>query len=193
MRKHQDELRQTAKAWSEALKSVNPNAKPVNFVWIDADQWGKHLQSAYAIRPKRPEPLLIIVDPVSDKFYPTDVKKQSIRIDQAQIFSALENLYDGKLPYTRMTSLLERAARSVFIRLSFLGDFIGRRPFLSITIGIVIFVTMFAMLIYFMDNEELRNRGKPAASMPPHQPKYVHNEKSLYSQSYSSSGGVKKD
>lgn len=193
MRKHQDELRQTAKAWNAAMKVVNPKAKPVNFVWVDADQWGKHLQSSYAIRPKRPEPLLIIVDPISDRFYPTDVNKQSIRIDQAQIFSALENLYDGRLPYTRSTGLMERAAKSVFVRLSFLGDFIGRRPFLSVVIGVVIFMTMFGMLIYFMDNEELRNRGKPAHSVPPHQPKFIHSEKSLYSQSYSNNGGVKKD
>lgn len=193
LRRHQNELRQTAKAWNAAMRVVNPKAKPVNFVWVDADQWGKHLQSSYGIRPKRPEPLLIIVDPVSDKFYPTDVNKQSIRINQAQIFSALENLYDGRLPYTRSTSLIERAAKSVFVRLSFLGDFIGRHPFLSVIIGVVVFVTMFGMLIYFMDNEELRNRGKPAHTVPPHQPKFVHNEKSLYSQGYGSSSGVKKD
>lgn len=191
MRKHQDELRQTAKAWNAAMRVVNPNAKPINFVWVDGDQWGKYLQATYAIRPNRPEPLLIIVDPSWDKFHPMDVNKQSIRIDQGQIFAALEDLYDGRLPYKRATSIMERAARKAFGQLSHLGEFIGVHPFISVMIGVVVFMTMFGMLIYFMDNEDLRNRGKPAQSAP-HQPKFVHNEKSLYTQSYTS-GGVKKD
>lgn len=191
MRKHQDELRQTARAWHQAMKVVNPEAKPVNFVWVDGDKWGKYLQATYAIRPNRPEPLLIITDPAWEKFYPTDMNSQSIRIDQDQIFRALENLYDGRLPAKRTTSMIERASRIAFGRLTHLGVYIGDHPYVSIIFGVVLFMTMFGMLIYFMDNEELRNRGK-VPQAPPHQPKYVHNEKSLYAQSHNSAG-VKKD
>lgn len=191
MRKYQEELKQTARAWHDAMKVVNPNAKPVTFVWVDADQWHKYLQSTYAIRPNRPEPLLIIVDPLQEKFYPTDLNKQSIRIYQGQIFQALENLYDGRLSAVRSTSIMERFGRWALGHLSYLGAFIGDHPFLSIIIGVIIFLGMFGALIYFMDNEELRNRGKiPQA--PTHQPKYVHHKESLYAQTHSS-GGVKKD
>lgn len=192
MRYHQNELRQSAKAWDAAMKSVNSNAKPIKFVWVDGDQWSKYLQSTYAVRPNRPAPLMIIVDPTWDKFYPTDANKQSIRIDQSQIFKTLEDLYDGRLPYTRTTSLLERTARKATDKLSILGEFIGKHPFLSALIGAVTFLIMFGMLIYFMDNEELRQRGKPVQTAP-QQAKWVHNEKSLYAQSHTSSSGVKKD
>lgn len=192
MRKHQDELRQTSKAWHEALRTVNPNAKPVNFVWVDADQWGKYLQSTYAIRPNRPEPLIVIVDPIRERFYPTDVNKQSIRINQPQIFQALEQLYDGRLTAIRTTSFMERSGRWALKHLSFLGEAIGNHVVLSIVIGVAIFLGMFAALIYFMDNPELQNRGKVPQAPVSRQPKYVPHEKSLYTQSHHD-GGVKKD
>lgn len=192
MRRYQDELRQTSKAWHDALKTINPNAKPVNFVWSDADQWGQFLQATYAIRPNRPEPLLVIVDPLREKYYPVDANHQSIRINQAQIFRALEDLYDGKLTAIRTTSVMERVGRWAVGYLSVLGEFIGDHVFLAIMLGVVIFLGMFGALIYFMDNPELANRGKIPQQSAPRQPRYVPHEKSLYGQSHHD-GGVKKD
>jgi hypothetical protein len=191
-KRYQDELRQTAKAWQGAMKTINPDAKPVHFVWVDADKWSKYLSSTYGIKPNRPEPLLVLVDPTQEIFYPVDANKQSVRIDQAQIFQALEDLYDGKLKGIKTTSRAERAGRWILHYFDFLGLFIGNHPFWSAIIGIVGFATCFVLLVYYFDNEELRNRGKPQASLRP-QPKFVPSERSLYSESYNSGPGVKKD
>lgn len=210
-----EDLHRIAKAWRDGLR-VSPREKPVNFVWVNLDKWGKYLSSNYGISPTQSESIVVVIDPTREVFYPLDQHKSTIKIEGRQIFSALDSLYEGRLKAVSSTTITDKVGKFIYDRLTFFvvshscccfansvhtrRNLTGGQSYFDhfirqTIVGSHPFMSMFIgfllFVVFFGVLVYIMEASESGSSSPRHQPKSVNNGAGLYAPS--SNAGVKKD
>ncbi|GAA93388.1 hypothetical protein E5Q_00028 [Mixia osmundae IAM 14324] len=109
MQQRKDELRTLARLYSDSQAQTG-DLKPVNFAWMDADQWSKWLQQNYKISIKGTDVPIVIADPKRLEYFDVDTHGRRIALSESSIFATLSEFQRGLLSPKSSRGLMDRWA-----------------------------------------------------------------------------------